>query len=171
MRKVKKAVASKAKGGAPRAPASRGKTAGAKQSIRKGTKRPAKVVSKKKRATAKRVEKQMVTARRPTPKSSSKPTPKSRKGQPAPRALTSGGDEFRVRALDPQQKCGAATSVQALYRVDELAGNVRTAHLVFLDRHGWYCVHGASCPAVGHARKFGDGERRNGPTHNGRMRA
>ena len=29
----------------------------------------------------------------------------------------------------------------------------RTAHLVFFDRHGWYCEHGRTCPAVGHAKK------------------
>jgi hypothetical protein len=78
---------------------------------------------------------------------------------------------FSVRALDPQKKCGPGTSVQEMYRVDEQAGSGRTLHLVFFDRHGWYCEHGRNCPAVGHARKFGDRERRHGPTHNGRMRA
>jgi len=29
-----------------------------------------------------------------------------------------------------------------------------TAHLVFFDRHGWYCEHGRTCPAVGHAKKY-----------------
>lgn len=59
-----------------------------------------------------------------------------------------------VKALDPQQKCGLGTSVQFLYRVDESIDGRSTAHLVFFDRHGWYCEHGRACPAVTHARKY-----------------
>ena len=59
-----------------------------------------------------------------------------------------------VRALDPLRKCGPKTTVQFLYRVDEQVDGRSTPHLVFFDRHGWYCEHGRSCPAVGHARKF-----------------
>jgi hypothetical protein len=44
-------------------------------------------------------------------------------------------------------------------------------HLVFLDRHGWYCEHGRDCPAVKQVRTTGDGARRLGPNNNGRMRA
>jgi hypothetical protein len=62
-----------------------------------------------------------------------------------------------VKPLDPQQKCGVGTSVQALYRVDETVDGRMTHHLVFLDRHGWYCEHGRTCPAVGHAKKH-DGQ-------------
>ena len=64
---------------------------------------------------------------------------------------------YRVRALDPQRKCGLGTSVQRLYRVNEESadGQVRP-HLVFLDKHGWYCEHGRDCPAVRPAKKFGD---------------
>ena len=58
-----------------------------------------------------------------------------------------------VRELDPQRKCGEGTSVQFLYRVDETVDGRATAHLVFFDRHGWYCEHGRTCPAVAHARK------------------
>jgi hypothetical protein len=58
-----------------------------------------------------------------------------------------------IKALDPLRKCGAGTSVQLLYRVDETIDGRSTAHLVFFDRHGWYCEHGRNCPAVGHARK------------------
>jgi hypothetical protein len=58
-----------------------------------------------------------------------------------------------VRELDPQRKCGDGTSVQFLYRVDETVDGRATAHLVFFDRHGWYCEHGRTCPAVAHARK------------------
>jgi hypothetical protein len=63
-----------------------------------------------------------------------------------------------VRELDPQRKCGEGTSVQFLYRVDETVDGRATAHLVFFDRHGWYCEHGRTCPAVAHAKK-----------HNGRI--
>ena len=63
-----------------------------------------------------------------------------------------------VRPLDPLRKCGLGTSVQLLYRVDETIDGRSTTHLVFFDRHGWYCEHGRNCPAVGHARK-----------HNGRI--
>jgi hypothetical protein len=59
-----------------------------------------------------------------------------------------------VKSLDPLRKCGAKTTVQFLYRVDEQVDGRSTPHLVFFDRHGWYCEHGRSCPAVGHARKF-----------------
>ena len=59
-----------------------------------------------------------------------------------------------VKPLDPLRKCGPKTTVQFLYRVDEQVDGRSTPHLVFFDRHGWYCEHGRSCPAVGHARKF-----------------
>jgi len=59
-----------------------------------------------------------------------------------------------VKSLDPLRKCGPKTTVQFLYRVDEQVDGRTTPHLVFFDRHGWYCEHGRSCPAVGHARKF-----------------
>ena len=59
-----------------------------------------------------------------------------------------------IKPLDPLRKCGPNTSVQFLYRVDESVDGRSTAHLVFFDRHGWYCEHGRTCPAVGHARKY-----------------
>jgi len=59
-----------------------------------------------------------------------------------------------VKPLEPQAKCGAGTSVQYLFRVDETVDGRTTAHLVFFDRHGWYCEHGRNCPAVGHAKKY-----------------
>ncbi|HTE47820.1 MAG TPA: hypothetical protein VK636_21435 [Gemmatimonadaceae bacterium] len=62
---------------------------------------------------------------------------------------------FCVRALDPQQKCGPGTSVQQLFRVDEAVDGATRTHLVYLDRHGWYCEHGRNCVAVSHARKLG----------------
>ena len=63
--------------------------------------------------------------------------------------------KFRVTALDPRKKCGAGTSVQQLFRISEDSADGATrSHLVFLDRHGWYCEHGRECPAVRHAQKF-----------------
>ena len=59
-----------------------------------------------------------------------------------------------IKPLDPLRKCGPNTSVQFLYRVDESVDGRSTAHLVFFDRHGWYCEHGRTCPAVGHAKKY-----------------
>jgi hypothetical protein len=59
-----------------------------------------------------------------------------------------------VKPLDPLRKCGPNTTVQLLFRVDESVDGRCTSHLVFFDRHGWYCEHGRTCPAVGHARKF-----------------
>jgi hypothetical protein len=54
----------------------------------------------------------------------------------------------KVKELDPIAKCGPATSVEQLFRVDEQANGQATVHLVFFDRHGWYCVHGPRCAAV-----------------------
>lgn len=101
-----------------------------------------------------------------------KPSATKRTKAKSAKATTATPPDFRVRELDPQRKCGAGTSVERLYRVDEWKedGAVRL-HLVFLDRHGWYCEHGRNCPAVPHARKLGDRARQPGPTHNGRMRA
>ena len=60
----------------------------------------------------------------------------------------------RIRALDPQAICGPRTSVERLFRVDEKNVNgSAVTHLVFLDRHGLYCEHGRSCPAVDDVRR------------------
>jgi len=59
----------------------------------------------------------------------------------------------RVRALDPRAKCGAATSVERMFRVDETLNGTQITHLVFFDRHGLYCEHGRSCPAVDDVRR------------------
>ena len=66
----------------------------------------------------------------------------------------SDGRRVAIKTLDPVEKCGPGTSVQFLYRVDESVDGRITAHLVFFDRHGWYCEHGRTCPAVGHAKKY-----------------
>jgi hypothetical protein len=61
---------------------------------------------------------------------------------------------FAIKELDPIHKCGPDTSVQFMYRVDESIEGRTTPHLVFFDRHGWYCEHGRTCPAVAPARKY-----------------
>jgi hypothetical protein len=67
---------------------------------------------------------------------------------PAPRVV-------KIRALDPYQMCGARTSVVHLYRVDERDDGKSAVHLVFFDRHGWYCEHGKTCRAVEDVRRHG----------------
>ena len=61
---------------------------------------------------------------------------------------------FAIKPLDPLRKCGPGTSVQFLYLVHESVEGKKTPHLVFFDRHGWYCEHGRTCPAVAPARKY-----------------
>ena len=61
---------------------------------------------------------------------------------------------YRIRVLDPLEMCGRRTTVEHLYRVDEVVDGAPHAHLVFFDRHGWYCEHGPNCPAVVQAKKF-----------------
>jgi hypothetical protein len=60
----------------------------------------------------------------------------------------------RVKALDPLEMCGKGTSVIRLFRVEEKLDQTRIHHLVFFDRHGWYCEHGKQCSAVGDVQKF-----------------
>ena len=81
-------------------------------------------------------------------KSFSKARVKALKSAPAPVV------RVVVKPLEPQAKCGVGTSVQYLFRVDETVDGRLTTHLVFFDRHGWYCEHGRNCPAVGHAKKY-----------------
>ena len=59
---------------------------------------------------------------------------------------------FDIKELDPVRKCGPGTSVKHLYRVIERGQDHVETHLVFFDRHGWYCIHGPTCPAVAPAR-------------------
>jgi hypothetical protein len=66
-----------------------------------------------------------------------------------------GGErKVRIRAIDPVQLCGKGTSVTELYRVEETLNDDRIHHLVFLDRHGWYCEHGKQCSVVKDVQKF-----------------
>ena len=61
----------------------------------------------------------------------------------------------RITALDPFERCGPRTSVVHLYRVVERRGDESSVHLVFFDRHGWYCEHGQACRAVDDVRRHG----------------
>lgn len=54
----------------------------------------------------------------------------------------------QIKALDPLVACGRHTSVKHLFRLREQVEGTRTVHLVFYDKHGWYCEHGRSCHAV-----------------------
>lgn len=52
-----------------------------------------------------------------------------------------------VEKLDPKRAIGARTAVQDVVRV-RIRPN-EAPHLVFHDRHGWYCeAHGVHCNAV-----------------------
>ncbi len=62
--------------------------------------------------------------------------------------------KVKVREMDPVQLCGKGTSVTQLYRVEETLDHTRIHHLVFFDRHGWYCEHGSQCSAVKDVQKF-----------------
>jgi hypothetical protein len=41
-----------------------------------------------------------------------------------------------------------------MYRVEERLDQIRINHLVFFDRHGWYCEHGKECNVVEDVQKF-----------------
>ena len=60
----------------------------------------------------------------------------------------------RIREKDPSLVCGKATSVERVFRVEEKLETSTNLHLVFFDRHGWYCEHGAQCQAVSDVKKF-----------------
>jgi hypothetical protein len=60
----------------------------------------------------------------------------------------------RIRAMNPVEMCGKDTSVSELYRVEETLDQIRIHHLVFFDRHGWYCEHGKQCSVVKDVQKF-----------------
>jgi hypothetical protein len=60
----------------------------------------------------------------------------------------------RIRPMDPIEKCGKGTSVTQMYRVEEKLDQTRISHLVFFDRHGWYCEHGKQCSVVKDVQKF-----------------
>jgi len=43
--------------------------------------------------------------------------------------------------MDPTEVCGRGTTVTRLFKVEEQLDQIRIHHLVFFDRHGWYCEH------------------------------
>ena len=96
------------------------------------------------------------TAARPA-RSATRTAPRAPRRAPPAQAAGDGGTTkriMRIRALDPQATCGRGTTVMQLYRVDDLpTDGVTSSHLVFFDRHGWYCEHGRDCPAVAAVRK------------------
>lgn len=52
-----------------------------------------------------------------------------------------------VEVLDPRKVVGESTSVEHLVRVKFRPSDA--PHLVFHDRHGWYCEsHGPACASV-----------------------
>ena len=62
--------------------------------------------------------------------------------------------QVRVTEKDPAMMCGKGTSVERVFRVEEKGQKQKILHLVFFDRHGWYCEHGAQCMAVSDVKKF-----------------
>lgn len=57
-----------------------------------------------------------------------------------------------VERLDPVAVVGPRTGATAVIRVR--LRSVESPHLIFHDRHGWYCdTHGAACEAVSVARE------------------
>jgi hypothetical protein len=62
--------------------------------------------------------------------------------------------KVRITERDPCLVCGKDTSVERVFRVEEREGKARAIHLVFFDRHGWYCEHGALCAAVSDVKRF-----------------
>ena len=137
----------------PRRPAAAGKGAhGAASGSKRGAKGPAPASTRRKLVKPKGATKAAVrsTARKQAPK------------PPASKRLAAGGKKqpveaapvYQIRQLDPVRVCGDRTSVVQLFRVDEQAmavgkaAGARQVHLVFNDRHGWYCEHGRSCHAV-----------------------
>lgn len=156
---------SPAKSGSKRSPSK----PAAKATARGTAKRGATPASKRVKRVAKRAAKP--AGKRVAKKAARSGSAPARK-RPGAKATPVAVAQIKVRELNPQEKCGAGTSVERLIRVDEIMNKALQAHLVFFDRHGWYCEHGRTCPAVGHARRHARQDRnaRNG-TYNGRMRA
>ena len=129
-----------------------GRAKGTKQAVRTRSKKPAASGKKGAAQGGKRVK----TARARGKKTQTKAKRAGRRALAVVRgrAIQASVVRVAVKSLDPLRKCGPKTTVQLLYRVDEQVDGRSTPHLVFFDRHGWYCEHGRSCPAVGHARKF-----------------
>jgi hypothetical protein len=119
-----------------------------------------KVKSRRAPATATRQSKPATRQPRKTAKRGARKTVKQARGSSVKSVARKGAKaaapakpELQIRELDPLRICGDRTSVVQLFRVDEQliggkAAGARQVHLVFNDRHGWYCEHGRSCHAV-----------------------
>ena len=115
-----------------------------------------KVKSRRAPATATRKAKVAAKPAKPGRRAVAKPPRgKAKKGgaRTGTKVVAPAKPELQIRELDPLRVCGERTSVVQLFRVDEqlVEGKVagaRQVHLVFNDRHGWYCEHGRSCHAV-----------------------
>ncbi|MBC8087603.1 MAG: hypothetical protein H7Z40_10065 [Phycisphaerae bacterium] len=58
-----------------------------------------------------------------------------------------------IERLNPKQVAGQRTAVTDIVRVR--IRSTEPIHLIFHDRHGWYCeTHGTSCIAVTYAKAF-----------------
>ena len=133
-----------------------GTRASKKQAARSARAAADKRGTKAKRSTGTRTATAEPSSRMTTTKAraSTKLTVTRGTGRRATSAPEAPAPKVSVRELDPQRKCGPGTSVQFLYRVDIVEERASAAHLVFFDRHGWYCEHGRTCPAVAYARKY-----------------
>lgn len=59
----------------------------------------------------------------------------------------------RIERLNPKQVAGQRTAVVEIVRVR--IRSTEPLHLIFHDRHGWYCeTHGPGCVAVVYAKEF-----------------
>jgi hypothetical protein len=125
--------------------------AGAAKKTAKSAKSKAKA-SKSKATAAKQSKASKQSKARLTKLSKAKRLRAARGTAKAKAASLLANPQFTARMLNPIEKCGPGTSVQRLYRIDETGQGVpRRVHLVFFDRHGWYCEHGRDCAAVSHA--------------------
>jgi len=74
--------------------------------------------------------------------------------KPGKRSAPAVSRDVRIQEKDPRLMCGKGTIVARIFRVEERSNNARVIHLVFFDRHGWYCEHGSQCEAVKDVRKY-----------------
>lgn len=75
-------------------------------------------------------------------------------GKSARKPIPTAERRVRISEKDPCVLCGKDTSVERVFRVEEKLEKSKVMHLVFFDRHGWYCEHGVKCPAVADVKKF-----------------
>lgn len=61
---------------------------------------------------------------------------------------------YEFEPLNPWLMCGPDTTVTELWKVWERQEDHATLHLVYFDRYGWYCEHGAGCKAIAEVRRI-----------------